>query len=196
MIEAFIMHDYTTQLLAAMVLLCQFFIGGQQALADDINTGPSEYILSSGDTVIITVADESQFSKQVTLNNTGSFNYPYLGKVEASGLSINELQGKLLQALKPKYLTNPELSVEIFQYHGIYVTGEVVNPGRYDFSQGLTVTQAIAIAGGFNTRADKKKVLLVTPSASEPIETKLTNSINPGDTLIINRGSVFFWWII
>ena len=86
----------------------------------------------------------------------------------------------------------PEIIVDIFQYHGIYVTGEVTNPGRYEYSQGLTVAQAIATAGGFNSRADKKKILLVKPGTSEQVETELSRVLKPGDTLIINRGSVFF----
>ena len=68
----------------------------------------------------------------------------------------------------------------------IYLYGEVRRPGRYEYSSDLSVEKAIVLAGGFNTRASKRKI-----SVSRGIPAVITKKLPldfqvlPGDVITI-----------
>jgi polysaccharide export outer membrane protein len=70
-----------------------------------------------------------------------------------------------------------------------YVSGLIRNPGSFKFVRGITVQQAIAIAGGLNERGSDRGVKLrrVKGDKQTLIDVKLTDIIQPGDTIIIRQ---------
>jgi len=87
------------------------------------------------------------------------------------------------------FVRNPDVSVEVDRYRPFFAMGEVSASGQYDFVPGMTVQQAVAVAGGFTARADKHTVQ-VTRSMNGQVETarlKLTDPIRPGDTLYVRE---------
>jgi polysaccharide biosynthesis/export protein len=69
----------------------------------------------------------------------------------------------------------------------IFVSGEVRNPGAFPFTPGLTIRQAIALAGGFTADASTKNARVVRPASgkTEPLKLKLDETIQPGDTIVV-----------
>jgi polysaccharide export outer membrane protein len=69
----------------------------------------------------------------------------------------------------------------------IFVTGEVRNPGAFAFSAGLTVRQAVSLAGGFTEDASKGSARVVRDVAGKPqtIKMKLDDPVQPGDTVLV-----------
>jgi polysaccharide biosynthesis/export protein len=69
----------------------------------------------------------------------------------------------------------------------IFVSGEVRNPGAFPFTSGLTIRQAIALAGGFTPDASTKNARVVRPvnGQSETLKLKLDEPIQPGDTIVV-----------
>ena len=75
----------------------------------------------------------------------------------------------------------------MIEYRPYYILGEVNKPGQYQFTVGLTVSKAVATAGGFTYRANQKRVLITRDGTPSEEEVTLTAStpIGPGDTIRI-----------
>ena len=112
-----------------------------------------------------------------------------LGQVEALGLSTPELETKIVSLLDGDYILNPRVSAEVANYRPFYVLGEVGRPGEYPYTSGLTVLNAVAAAGGFTYRANKRVVYIKSVEGTEEEVFKLdTNTlVQPGDTLRIGE---------
>jgi polysaccharide biosynthesis/export protein len=68
-----------------------------------------------------------------------------------------------------------------------YVSGHVRNPGSFKLMRGMTVQQAIAVAGGLTDRGSDRRIKIrrVEGDQQKLIDAKLTDMVLPGDTIII-----------
>ncbi|MGI9319001.1 MAG: SLBB domain-containing protein [bacterium] len=67
-----------------------------------------------------------------------------------------------------------------------YLEGEVNSPGQYEYTEGLSVQKAIAIAGGFSLRASRKKISITRSESQERLnKVNLEEPILPGDVISI-----------
>ena len=97
----------------------------------------STYTFGPEDVLRITVYDHPDLSHEVTIAADGAFTYPLLGKFQAAGLTVQELEQRLTHRLADGYLVNPQLTVAVLQYrsHHVYVIGAVQKPGVYPTAQ-------------------------------------------------------------
>lgn len=100
-------------------------------------SGVSNYVLGPGDAINIQVYGEDDLSIEFMLDSSGSFDYPYLGQLTASGLSVNQLKDLIRQGLEGDYLINPKVRVNVTTFRHIYVNGEVKKQGDTTTNQGL-----------------------------------------------------------
>ncbi|MGE0849752.1 MAG: polysaccharide biosynthesis/export family protein [Hyphomicrobiaceae bacterium] len=84
------------------------------------------------------------------VNIAGRLAVPLVGEIPATGMTTTELAAQIGQKLQERmgFATVPDISVEIVQHRPFYVTGHVERAGEYPYRPGLTVLQAVAIAGG------------------------------------------------
>jgi polysaccharide export outer membrane protein len=123
------------------------------------------------------------------LNDTGKLNYPFLGELTVKGLTLAELEQLITGGLKGAYLVNPNVTVSIGEYRPFFVHGEVKKPGSFTFQPGLTLEQAIAMAGGFTDRANRKRIERIrgdVPGA-KPERITLPTPVLPGDVITVNQ---------
>ncbi|MCY4045146.1 MAG: polysaccharide export protein [Cellvibrionales bacterium] len=146
------------------------------------------YVLDTGDTIDIQVTNESELSMRVTLDASGTIAYPFLGKLALKGKTMDEIKATIDKGLRGDYLINPNIQVSIVAYRAFFIHGEVNQPKDYPFRPGLTIQQAISIAGGYTERAHKHKFNLTR--AGETISAELDTQMQPGDILRIPR-SIF-----
>jgi polysaccharide export outer membrane protein len=167
-------------ILVAAVLAC-----GAAAAQDT----PPDYRLDKGDTLKVFVLGEPDLSIELTVDDDGSVFYPLLGELSVGGMTANEVMQMLTRRLSGDYLVAPRISVRVTGYGKIYLEGEVQNPGAYPFVPGLTVRQAIALAGGFTDLASRRKIYRITETDSEGQRRKVTlsDTIAPGDILIVDE---------
>lgn len=151
-----------------------------------------DYQLGSGDKVRVTVYGEPDLSGEFFVNGAGRVSIPLVGEVAAAGLSVRQFQDSVQKALSDGYLKEPRVSAEVLTFRPFYILGEVVKPGTYPYTTGLTVFNAVATAGGFTYRADKNKVYIKHLGESEERKLSLdpTVTVAPGDTIRI--GERFF----
>lgn len=149
-----------------------------------------DYRLGAGDTIKISVWGEPDLSLETQLTDSGSFNYPFLGSVKATGLTIEKLKASLVKKLSPDYLLNPDVNVQIVSYRGFFIRGEVKSPGAYAFQPGLTIAKAVSLAGGFSKHASLNKITIVSDNEGQQNKRKanLDTLIQPGDTIDIAEG--------
>jgi len=129
------------------------------------------------------------------LDDTGAISFPLLGELQVRGLTVRELETKITEGLRGRFLINPRVNVSIREYRPFFVRGEVANPGGFPFKPGLTVEKAVSMAGGFTSRASRSEFYIVSDSDQDGGEGErrsatLTSRIRPGD--VINIEQSFF----
>lgn len=151
----------------------------------------TQYPLGSGDTLSISVFGENDLTfKKVLLTDAGTFSYPFIGEIQANGLTATAVEELITRKLQPDYLKDPRVSVSVVAYRPFYISGEVKLPGGYPFQPGLTLSSAIAVAGGLTERASDKRIKIIRavgPKRME-VEAKLDTVVQPGDTINIEQG--------
>jgi polysaccharide export outer membrane protein len=135
------------------------------------------YRVDSGDRLRITVFDQRELSNTYSIDQAGYLAFPLIGQVPARGRTIQELEGQIAGQLQKGYLRNPDVSIEVDRYRSIFVMGEVGQPGQYTYVPGMTVQNAIALAGGYSPRALQ---------ANADVTRKINGKILTGRVLISN----------
>ena len=135
----------------------------------------SEYRLSPGDRVKVTVFNEVDLTGEFPVNESGHVAFPLAGEVAASGKSVPEFKAELTKTLSGRFVKNPKVSVEVANYRPFNVIGEVRNAGQFSYRPGLSMQDAVAMAGGFTYRANTR--LLYVRRADAGGE----SSINPDE---------------
>jgi polysaccharide export outer membrane protein len=102
------------------------------------------------------VYEHPDLSQEVLVNPDGAFAYPLLERVQAAGLTIRELEQRMVQRLAAEYLVNPQLAVTIVQSRSqqVYVLGAVGSPGTKPWRYGTTLLELISQAGGPTPEAE------------------------------------------
>jgi polysaccharide export outer membrane protein len=149
---------------------------------------PFEYRLGPADQVRITVFNEPDLTGQFVVGSQGTISYPLVGSVRAAGLTVPEFTEALQTALS-EYVRQPNVSVEVANYRPFFILGEVQRPGTYPYSANLTVPNAVATAGGFTYRANRRRVYIRHANESEERAYPLTvtTPVMPGDTVRIGE---------
>ena len=182
--------------IARAVFACAFvaFVsgcGGAAPPLKDTNADPV-YRLGGGDEIRVITYGSQDLTAQFHVSDDGNIAMPLLGNVHAAGLTPNQLSAEISQQLVKKQLVvNPSVSVEILTYRPIFILGEVTRPGQYPFQPGMTVQQAVAMAGGFTYRAVEDNVDLTRKQGHEanPIlgSVSATTVLLPGDTVKVRE---------
>ena len=149
--------DYMRKLALAAAMGAAFWISPVWGASPAV--GPSDQ-LESGDQVRIkifewrsSVGDVHEWTAlngDYRIGADGTVSLPLLGGLKAAGITAEELSDTISTRLLTSLgLTiRPQASVEIVQYRPFFILGDVGKPGEYPFTPGLTVLQAISIAGG------------------------------------------------
>lgn len=144
-----------------------------------------EYKLGSGDQIRVIIFGEEDLSGEFVVDGGGFISLPLIGEIKAKGFTIREFQRNVEASLRGGYLNDPRVSAEVLNYRPYYILGEVTSSGEYPYSDGLTVLNAVATAGGFTYRANTKVVYIKRAGEVNEVQYPLTAStpVQPGDTL-------------
>jgi polysaccharide export outer membrane protein len=143
------------------------------------------YRLGSGDKVRITVFNEETLSGEYEVDGSGTLALQLIGSIKVLGKSIPEVTALIVGKLKQGYLQNPSVAIEVLHYRPFYVLGEVKEPGKYPYVSGMTVLNAIALAGGYTYRGKKDRAMVIRSSDPEKKEQRVAPNdvIMPGDII-------------
>jgi protein involved in polysaccharide export with SLBB domain len=142
------------------------------------------YQLGPGDRVRVTVFGQPDLSGEFRIAGDGYLALPLLGDFLAAGLTTRELAEAIAQRLREEgLLVDPKVVVELLTYRPIYMLGEVARPGSYEYREDMTVSNAVALAGGYTYRAEQSAATIERAGCSlaAPPEERL----EPGDVVTV-----------
>ncbi len=118
----------------------------------------TSFKLGPGDRIRVTVFGQEDLSGEFEVDGTGSVSLPLIRSVQAKGRTLAELEQAITERLQPDFLKDPRVSIDVLNYRPFYIIGEVNEPGSYPYVNGMSVWNAVAMAGGFSYRAKKSEV--------------------------------------
>lgn len=138
----------------------------------------ADYKLSTGDTLEISAVGVPSMRQRATIGPDGTLSLPFVGDVKAGGLTLPEVRSQVREVISTKdvrLVTNEgrevrtviapeEVSLEVVEYRPIFVQGDVARGGQQPFRPGLTVRQAVAVAGGY----DINRIRVGNPFMEQP----------------------------
>jgi polysaccharide biosynthesis/export protein len=140
-----------------------------------------------GDVVRLRIWREPDLSGDFPIDESGEVVLPRVGPVKATSETPQSLKTKLYSEYQ-KYLAQTSIDVTVLRR--VQVLGAVKNPGLYPLDATMTISDAVAMAGGVTTDGNEKKVQLVrggqTLSGNLPQRTRLADTpVRSGDQLYI-----------
>ena len=128
----------------------------------DLKTIMESATLGPGDVVEVRVYQEKELSGLFRVGVDGTFSYPLVGSVKASGMTSTKLADELRTRLKSGYMRQPQVSVFVKEFNSkkVFVLGEVRKPGTFRFEDKMTIVQAVTLAGGLKALAAKNRLIL------------------------------------
>ena len=149
----------------------------------------SAYRLGPGDALRVTVFRHPDRSGEFRLDGEGNFAMPLVGEIRGGGQNARQVENDVEEALKSGgYLIDPQVSIEVLNYRPFYIIGEVNNPGSFEYVNGMTVINAVALAGGFTYRADQDDIVISRGGSSGPeVEAAPDTEVLPGDIIEVQE---------
>jgi polysaccharide export outer membrane protein len=175
----------------------------------DSNTGLHEryprYKLRKGDSFDLDMEFSPEFNQTVVVQPDGYITLKGVGSVHVEGETIPQLT-ETIKSAYGKTLHDPVIAISLKDFEKPYfiATGQVEKPGKYDLRSDLTVTEAVAIAGGFTEKSKHSQVVLFRPSPAGGYEAKLINikkllntrnlsedlEVQPGDLVYVPQNAI------
>lgn len=149
----------------------------------------AEYTLGAGDKLRITVHESPDLTGEFLVSGSGYVSMPLIGEVFAGGLTVRQLADAIAAKLTPDYLKNPRVSIEVLNFRPFDIIGEVNKPGSYPYRPGMTILNAVAMAGGFTYRADKDDLYIKRAKDPDGHEVEATQqtAVLPGDVIRVKE---------
>ena len=119
--------------------------------------------LGPGDVFTMDVVGEPDLPRDFQVASDGSVDFPYVHRLRVQGLEPQEVARAVRERLiAQRILTDPSIIVSVKEYNSkrITVLGQVQRPGSFSLTPGMTLVQAISLAGGLNAIANGERVNL------------------------------------
>jgi polysaccharide export outer membrane protein len=161
------MSSLTLRFAASTVILLtlgSLAASGQQPAVGTNDPLRSVYALGPDDQIMIRALDADEISdKTFRINPSGFLTLPLLGRVQAAGLTIEQLEADLTKRLKT-YVQDAHVSVTVMEFRSqpVSVIGAVKNPGIVQLQGRKTLLEVLSLVGGL--REDAGSSVKVTRS--------------------------------
>jgi polysaccharide export outer membrane protein len=172
---------------------------GEKAQQPDFQQRYPRYQLLPGDVLDVTFEFSPEFNQAATIQPDGYVTLQNVGDIHVAGKTVPELTSTL-EAAYGKILYKPSIAVVVKDFEKPYfvASGQVAHPGKYVLRGDTTITEAIAMAGGFTEKSKHSQVVLVRRVSSEWAETrvldvkKMLNDRNFREDLHLRPGDMLF----
>lgn len=154
--------------LTNVLLTTVLFITSLAALLSSVavaqETPFTEYRIGPADILSITVWQQPELSRTVTVRPDGFITYPLLGDMAVASLTPLQLRDLVAERLTEYVvimLSEVTVSVDAINSYTVSVMGEVNSPGRFSFQNQVTVIDVLAEAGGFTAFASNSNIVIL-----------------------------------
>ncbi len=160
---------------------------------------PEAYRIGPNDVISVSVfaGGEEQYSSDLTVTTRGTVNAPFIGELQAAGLTTSELEQRIRDPLARDYFVNPEVNISVKEFRSLhyYISGAVEKPGLYETRSEYSLMELIAKAEGVvsdrgnvayimrhgATEAAAGKDAAELAAATEPLRVDLKRLLDQGD---------------
>lgn len=157
------------------------------------------YQLRPDDSFEVMFEFSPEFNQTVTVQPDGYIALRGVGDLQVKGMTIPQLTGALRKAYGA-FLFEPTIEIVLKNFEKPYfvASGRVARPGKYDLRGDTTVSQGIALAGGFLDTAKHSQVVLFRRVSDEWTESKvldmkkMLNHKNLAEDLHLRPGDMIF----
>jgi polysaccharide biosynthesis/export protein len=120
------------------------------------------FVIGNDDVLAVNVWKEPDISRSIPVRSDGKISLPLVGEVQAAGQTPLKLEQEIASRLK-NFISEPEVTVMVQQINSqkFNILGQVSKPGSYSLTNGATVLDAIALAGGFRDFAKRKSIYVL-----------------------------------
>lgn len=131
----------------------------------------ADYTLGPRDVLRIKVLNEEELDGAYTVEADGTVSFPLVGWIKAAGLTMRQFEEDLKARLADGYFRDPRLVVTIAEYRSrrIFMIGEVREPGAYPLTGGMSLIEALALAGSTTELAAGEVTIVRAGQASEAV---------------------------
>ncbi|MBA1157015.1 polysaccharide biosynthesis/export family protein [Microvirga mediterraneensis] len=168
--------------------------------------GKADFLLGVGDVVEVSIAGIPDLRARAMVNTDGNVIIPIIGSVSAAGLDIASLRKKLQDEFSTRAISvrsadgrtvitpvSPEeVSLTIAEYRPVYMSGDLARAGEVAYRPGMTVRQAVSVAGGYDVvrfRVNNPQLEAVTFSAEyTTLEGELAQALEKKKQLQLELG--------
>jgi protein involved in polysaccharide export with SLBB domain len=164
---------------------------------------PENRALGPGDVIEVLVGDRKDLSGEYEVGDDYAIRFPWIGAVAVKQKTHAEIAADIETRLKDGWLKQPQVRVRVKerQNREVSVLGQVKEAGSYPFKPGLTLMQAISLAGGMNPLAQQRKVKLIreTDKGRQTFEVDVTDildsrradlQLEPGDIVFVPESPI------
>lgn len=176
-----------------------------QSTTPQLQQRDSRYRLAAGDSFDVGFELSPEFNQTVTVQPDGFVTLKAVGDVKVAGQTVPELT-QTLRTAYGKILNDPLVVVVLKDFEKPYfiADGQVTHPGKYEMRGVVTLTEAVAIAGGFTENARHSQVLLFRRVDDQWLSAKIFNvkemrkkgdlhedpTLKPGDMLVVPKNTL------
>lgn len=131
--------------------------------------------LGAGDVIEVRVYQEPELSGVYQVGRDGDVIFPLCKRVVVGGLSPNDAAEKLRACLSDGFMRNPQVSVLVKEYNSkkVFVFGEVQKPGTFVYEDGMSIVQAVTVAGGFTKTASQNSTSVTRRVKGQEVKIKV-----------------------
>lgn len=109
----------------------------------------SEPHIGPGDVLQLRSIRQPELGGEYPVQAGGEIALPLLGRVSVAGQTSGAAEAAVVAALRESGIaTAPDVALAVLRHRDVFVSGAVARPGAYPWRPGLTVRQALALAGG------------------------------------------------
>lgn len=143
---------------------------------DEMGNRRPLYRLQKSDVVEIRFNFTPEFDQVLSIQPDGFIALRGTDELYVAGLTMAELRSTIREAYAPT-LHDPEVTVTLKEFEKPYfiATGAVAHPGKYELRGDASVTEGVALAGGFTEQAKHSEVVLFRRISNERMEARILN---------------------
>jgi len=164
------------------------------------------YRLGPGDVIDITVYNNPDLETKTAIGQDGHVSFPLIGSVALADMTPAQAGRRIAHRLDAGgFVRKPYVNILVTDYRSqtVSVLGEVNNPGAYNISRPVDITQVLAMAGGINSKGSSLVTLVRkgrdgTPSRQKVDVTRLIEDgsadpvVRNGDIVYVPSAPVFY----
>jgi polysaccharide export outer membrane protein len=143
--------------------------------ADSVALAGGASTLGPGDVIEVRVYREQEISGVYQVGSEGDVVFPLCQRVVVGGLAANAAADKFRECLAAGFMRDPQVTVLVREYNSkkVFVFGEVQKPGTFIFQDGMSVVQAVTLAGGFTKTASRNSTSVTRRIRGQEVKVKV-----------------------